>query len=195
MTQAQVDEMQARVDETRLRIEIRGSSKKLRDRLDHQKRMLYLLKADMSGGITAETAVILETMKEPPKTILPILKAPAPVEAARDGAVLAGMGSQLNIWELLDILLPEEMLGLDITPGVQVGSEKKGRVLYDNVWIENGKVKCVRKGETRTLGYTPRFAKKKYKTKRRRKRLTKRDMYILEVLKANPQAGALALML
>ncbi|GAI58727.1 unnamed protein product, partial [marine sediment metagenome] len=85
--------------------------------------------------------------------------------------------------------------GLDITPGRQVGKETKGRVYYDNVWIENGKVKCVRKGEQRTLGYTPRFAKKKYKTRRRRKRLTKRDMYILEVLKANPEAGALALML
>lgn len=107
---------------------------------------------------------------------------------------LAGM-SQLNIWELLDVILPEELLGLDITPGVQVGKETKGRVYYDNVWIENGKVKTIRKGEQRTLGYTPRFAKKKYKTRRRRKRLTKRDMYILEVLKTNPQAGALALML
>ena len=106
----------------------------------------------------------------------------------------AGM-SQLNLWELLDVILPEELLGLDITPGVQVGAETKGRVRYDNVWIENGKVKCIRKGEPRTLGYTPRFAKKKYKTRRRRKRLTKRDMYILEVLKTNPQAGALALML
>lgn len=97
----------------------------------------------------------------------------------------------------LDTLLPEEMLpgGFDITPGVRVGRETKGRVLYDNVWIEDGKVKCIRKGEPRTLGYTPRFAKKKYRVKRRRKRLTKRDMYILEVLKTNPQAGALALML
>lgn len=103
--------------------------------------------------------------------------------------------SQLNIWELLDVFLPEELLGLDITPGTQVGKETKGRVYYDNVWIENGKVKTIRKGEPRTLGYTPVFAKKKYRTKRRRKRLTKRDMYILEVLKTNPQAGALALML
>lgn len=108
--------------------------------------------------------------------------------------VMAGM-SQLNLWELLDVILPEELLGLDFTPGVQVGKETKGRVFYDNVWIEDGKVKTIRKGEPRTLGYTPRFAKKKYKTRRRRKRLTKRDMYILEVLKTNPQAGALALML
>lgn len=105
------------------------------------------------------------------------------------------MSADFNIWEALDVLLPEELLGLDLTPGVKVGREKAGRTLYDNVWIENGKVKVMRKGELRTLGYTPRFAKKKFRTKRRRKRLTKRDMYILEVLKANPQAGALALML
>ena len=103
--------------------------------------------------------------------------------------------SQLNIWELLDVLLPEELLGMDITPGVQVGKETKGRVYYDNVWVEDGKVKTIRKGEPRTLGYTPAFAKKKYRTRRRRKRLTKRDMYILEVMKQSPSAGALALML
>ena len=100
-----------------------------------------------------------------------------------------------DIWNLLDVALPEELLGLDITPGRQVGSEPTGRTYYNNVWIENGKVKTMRKGELRTLGYTPRFAKKKFRTRRRRKRLTKRDMYILEVLKTNPQAGALALML
>jgi len=100
-----------------------------------------------------------------------------------------------DIMNLLDVLLPEELAGLDITPGRQVGAETKGRVFYDNVWIENGKVKVKRKGELRTLGYTPRFAKKKFRVRRRRKRLTKRDMYILEVLKANPEAGALALML
>ena len=110
----------------------------------------------------------------------------SPVEAAM---------SLQDVMNLLDVLLPEELAGLDITPGRQVGKETKGRVFYQDVWIENGKVKTVRKGEPRTLGYTPQFAKKKYRTKRRRKRLTKRDMYILEVLKANPQAGALALML
>ncbi|GAH98108.1 unnamed protein product, partial [marine sediment metagenome] len=132
-----------------------------------------------------------------PDLVIPPERVRAPVIepiAELPSMELAGM-SQLDIWELLDVMLPEELLGLDITPGRQVGKETKGRVYYDNVWIENGKVKCVRKGEQRTLGYTPRFAKKKYKTRRRRKRLTKRDMYILEVLKANPEAGALALML
>ena len=117
---------------------------------------------------------------------------PPPIEPQE--MELASM-SQLNIWELLDVLLPEELLGMDITPGVRVGKETKGRVYYDNVWVEDGKVKTIRKGEPRTLGYTPGFAKKKYRTRRRRKRLTKRDMYILEVMKQSPSAGALALML
>lgn len=112
-----------------------------------------------------------------------------------EAPVMAQLPGLEDVIAWLDTLLPEEMIGLDITPGVRVGKETKGRVYYDNVWIEDGKVKTIRKGEPRTLGYTPRFAKKKYRTKRRRKRLTKRDMYILEVLKTNPQAGALALML
>ena len=119
--------------------------------------------------------------------------------AVRNDMSMAGLdlGGLQDLINLLDVIIPEELLpgGFDITPGVRVGAERKGRVLYDNVWIENGKVKTMRKGELRTLGYTPRFAKKKYRVKRRRKRLTKRDMYILEVLKTNPQAGALALML
>jgi len=143
-----------------------------------------------------------EEVREVPAELVPLVIASLGEEemSARNGYAQAGM----NIWELLDMILPEELLGLDITPDqlggtdpgfLGLGAKKTGRVLYDNVWIENGKVKCIRKGEPRTLGYTPRFAKKKYRTKRRRKRLTKRDMYILEVLKANPQAGALALML
>lgn len=134
-----------------------------------------------------------------------------PTELAAEAVALASIGAGQDmvlggttIWDLLDLILPEELLGLDITPDQPagtdpgffgIGAKKTGRVLYDNVWIENGKVKTMRKGELRTLGYTPRFAKKKYRTRRRRKRLTKRDMYILEVLKANPEAGALALML
>lgn len=95
----------------------------------------------------------------------------------------------------LDPWIPEEIIGLDITPQARVGRETKGRVFYDDVWVEDGKIKVIRRGNLRILGYTPQHAKKKFRTKRRRKRLTKRDMYILEVLKENPQAGALALML
>lgn len=94
----------------------------------------------------------------------------------------------------IDVLLPEEILGLDITPGVAVGAEKKGRVLYDNVWIEDGKVKVVRKGTLRVLGYTPQEAKKRFKTRRRRKRLTKRDIYIIEALKDGASPAAIALL-
>jgi len=103
--------------------------------------------------------------------------------------------ADFNILELLDIILPEELLGLDFTPGVKVGSERKGRTLYDNVWIEDGKVKTKRKGTVRVLGYTPQEAKKRFRTKRRRKRLTKRDMYIISAMEKNPNASALALML
>jgi hypothetical protein len=94
----------------------------------------------------------------------------------------------------IDVLLPEELLGIDITPGVAVGAEKKGRVLYDNVWIEDGKVKVVRKGTLRVLGYTPQEAKKRFKTRRRRKRLTKRDIYIIEALKDGASPAAIAIL-
>lgn len=117
---------------------------------------------------------------------------------------LAGLAGLVpDVLEALDWWIPEEWVGLDITPTGEPGgglltgppSAKQARTVYNGVWIENGRVKVMRKGELRTLGYTPRFAKKKFRTKRRRKRLTKRDMYILEVLKQSPQAGALALML
>lgn len=51
-------------------------------------------------------------------------------------------------------------------------------------------------GVVRTLGYTPATAKKKYKTRRRRKRLTQRDRAIINAMATNPQAaGSLGLML
>lgn len=50
-------------------------------------------------------------------------------------------------------------------------------------------------GRIITLGYTPAKAKKKYRTKRRRKRLTQRDRAILAAIQANPAAApAIALM-
>lgn len=108
----------------------------------------------------------------------------------------------IDWFQAIDWLIPEELLGLDITPTGQqprdpgfLGIGAKPQVVnYNNVWIEDGKVKVIRNGKLRVLGYTPREAKKRFKTKRRRKRLTKRDMYIIEALKENPKAGALALM-
>lgn len=93
-----------------------------------------------------------------------------------------------------DIILPEEVLGLDITPGWHYFPGGGRAKQYGDVYIKGGKIYAGSAGD-RMLGYTSAAAKKKFRTKRRRKRLTKRDMYILEVLKANPQAGALALML
>jgi hypothetical protein len=94
----------------------------------------------------------------------------------------------------LDVLIPEELLGLDITPTARVGGEKVGRVFYDDVWVEDGKIKVIRKGNLRVLGYTPQEAKKRFKTRRRRKRLTKRDIYIIEALKDGASPAAIALL-
>jgi len=54
----------------------------------------------------------------------------------------------------------------------------KGRIVY-----------LTTAGALRTLGYTAAKAKKKYKTKRRRKRLTQRDRVIIAALQSNPQAA------
>ena len=50
-------------------------------------------------------------------------------------------------------------------------------------------------GVVRTLGYTPATAKKKYKTRRRRPRLTKRDQAILMAISQNPQAAPALVMM
>jgi hypothetical protein len=76
--------------------------------------------------------------------------------------------------------------GQEIEPWQPLGGRKgvpKGLKEYDNVYVEGGRVWApYRDGTRRMLGYTPTAAKKKFKTKRRRKRLTKRDMYILSVV-------------
>ena len=65
------------------------------------------------------------------------------------------------------------------------------------VSLDRGAIKYTTpSGNIRTLGYTPAKAKKMYKTKRRRKRLTKRDQVIIAAMQANPQAApALSVML
>jgi len=84
--------------------------------------------------------------------------------------------------DLLDQYLPEEMIGLELG-----GSTAGGLKMYNGVWVENGKVKYTYPGgKVRVLGYTPQYAKKKYRTHRRSKRLTKRDMYFGEIARTNP---------
>ena len=83
-------------------------------------------------------------------------------------------------------------------PGITGGaSSAAGRKVYNNVQVKNGRLYYPGPdGRMRMIGYTPRQAKKKFKTRRRRKRLTKRDMYIINAMQANPQAsGQLGVML
>ena len=77
---------------------------------------------------------------------------------------------------------------LQVGPGV-------GRKVYQ-VGLVRGAIQYqAPSGRTITLGYTPAKAKKKYRTKRRRKRLTQRDRAILAAIQANPAAApAIALM-
>jgi len=78
------------------------------------------------------------------------------------------------------------MGGREVEPWQPFGGRKgvpAGLKEYDNVYVEGGRVWApYADGTRRMLGYTPTAAKKKFKTKRRRKRLTKRDMYILSVV-------------
>lgn len=74
--------------------------------------------------------------------------------------------------------------------GLNTLSGVTGQRTYNNVFVQNGKIKVPSGSGYRTLGYTPNFAKKKYKTRRRRKRLTKRDMAILAAIQQNPNASA-----
>jgi len=87
--------------------------------------------------------------------------------------------------DILDVAIPEEILGLELG-GVTAGGAK----IYNGVWIEGGKVRySAPGGKARVLGYTPGFAKKKYRVKRRSKRLTKRDMYFGEIARSNPSTA------
>lgn len=97
-----------------------------------------------------------------------------------------------DIGSKVDWLIPEEWFGYDITPGTLTQQEaaKLGttkRKQYSCI-VLNGSIKDISTG--RTLGYTPQKAKKKYKTRRRRKRLTQRDKAILAAIQQNPAAAA-----
>jgi len=71
---------------------------------------------------------------------------------------------------------------------VQIGAG--ARKVYQ-VQLAKGRIQYqAPSGRIITLGYTPATAKKKYRTKRRRKRLTQRDRAILAVIQQNPQAAA-----
>ena len=104
----------------------------------------------------------------------------SPLTSALTVGALGGMDgvSQTldNFRDILDRLLPEEALGLELG-----GSTASGQRMYNGVWIEDGKVKYqYPNGSVRTLGYTPKAAKKKFRRKSRRKRWTTRDQKEME---------------
>ena len=80
--------------------------------------------------------------------------------------------------------------------GLGIGFAAAGRVGLTvkktySVQLDSGAIKYTApSGRIVTLGYTPAKAKKMYRTKRRRKRLTTRDKAIIAAIQANPQAAA-----
>lgn len=111
---------------------------------------------------------------------------------------VSGIGETLE--RIQDVFEPlAERRGREVEPWQPFGGRRgvpKGHKEYDNVYVQNGRIWApYRDGTRRMLGYTPNAAKKKYKTKRRRKRLTKRDMYILSVIEKTGQTGLIGMML
>ena len=85
---------------------------------------------------------------------------------------------------------------ISATGAISIGGAVGGRKTY-SVGLDKGAIRYqAPSGRIVTLGYTPARAKKMYRTKRRRKRLSKRDMAILAAIQQNPAAApALTLMM
>lgn len=85
---------------------------------------------------------------------------------------------------------------ISATGAIAIGGAVGARKTY-SVQLASGAIRYVApSGRVITLGYTPSKAKKMYRTKRRRKRLSKRDMAILAAIQTNPAAApALSLMM
>lgn len=86
--------------------------------------------------------------------------------------------------------------GFRATGAITVGAAPGVRKTYQ-VQLSSGAIRYqAPSGRVVTLGYTPAKAKKMYRTKRRRKRLSSRDKAILAAIAQNPQAApALSLMM
>ena len=79
---------------------------------------------------------------------------------------------------------------LSATGAISIGGAVGGRKTY-SVGLDKGAIRYqAPSGRIVTLGYTPAKAKKMYRTKRRRKRLSMRDRAILAAIAQNPQAAA-----
>lgn len=85
---------------------------------------------------------------------------------------------------------------LSATGSLAVGGVARPRKTYQ-VQLYSGAIRYqAASGRIITLGYTAATAKKRYRTKRRRKRLSKRDMAILAAIQQNPAAApSLSLMM
>lgn len=152
--------------------------------------LAYKKKYDIDPRTTVKTHVLYE---EPTRIL-----AGGTAQAQIVGAEMSWFEEIFDILEpvakVADILIPEELIGADITPGWHYFPGGGRAKQYNDVYIKGGRI-YAGSADGRMLGYTSSSAKKKFRTKRRRKRLTKRDMYILEVMKQTPGVGALALML
>lgn len=120
--------------------------------------------------------------------------APAPAPVMAGVPVLEGLGTAMNVWQLLTGAIPGKQPGEIITPW-EAGELAKPKKIYTKVYVRNGRIYSVTAKGERMLGYTPRGAKKKFRVKRRRKRLTKRDLYILQVIERTGNTAALPLIL
>jgi len=79
---------------------------------------------------------------------------------------------------------------LAATGSLAIGGAIGARKTY-SVMLFSGAIRYTApSGRVVTLGYTAAKAKKLYRTKRRRKRLSKRDMAILAAIQATPQSAA-----
>lgn len=87
-------------------------------------------------------------------------------------------------------------LPISATGAISIGGAVGAGKVY-SVGLSSGAIRYkAPSGRIVTLGYTPAKAKKMYRTKRRRKRLSKRDMAILAAIQQNPAAApALTLMM
>jgi len=99
----------------------------------------------------------------------------AKINAKLSGAGVAAPGAPLRPRGIAEFLF-----GVKRAPGVPT-ARKQYQVMLDRGRIVTS--------TGRILGYTPPKAKKMYKVRRRRKRITQRDRLIIAAIQANPQAA------
>lgn len=100
-------------------------------------------------------------------------------------SVLTGIGAALSNPTIAGFLgQAGTMLGA--VAGTKFGGVAK---VYNNVQVYRGRIYVPSAKGMRMLGYTPREARKKFRTHRRSRRLTKRDQAIINAMAQNPAAA------